>query len=104
MSENQEQKAIKRFTVLEFLAVVFNATLAVVAVAGLIYLHRQTTATEGQTTLLKKQYDDAKAGEERFRTERDTALTAAKSQADSTGNSSRRTRPWPKPRKPTPVP
>jgi len=82
-SEKNTAKALKELTLLEILALVFNAILAATAIAGLIFLYRQTAATESQTALLKKQYDDAKADEAKLRAERDDALASAKSQADS---------------------
>jgi len=80
-SERDTAKALKKLSLLELLGLIFNGLLAGTAIAGLIFLYRQTAANEKQTALLTRQYNDAKAGEAKARNDADLAMNTATSQA-----------------------
>ncbi|HSY50279.1 MAG TPA: hypothetical protein VLC46_15815 [Thermoanaerobaculia bacterium] len=61
-SEHDQRGTLRRLSLVELLSVIFNAVLAVTAIAGSCFLYRQTNATEEQLKAMRGQLAEMKGG------------------------------------------
>jgi hypothetical protein len=61
-SEHDQRETLRRLSLVEFLSVIFNAVLALTAIAGSCFLYRQTNATEEQLKAMRGQLAEMKGG------------------------------------------